>query len=244
MGMPGRKFNAGSGYRYGFNGKENDNEAKGEGNQQDYGMRIYDPRLGRFLSVDPLSKSYPWYTPYQFAGNKPIQCIDLDGLEEYYILIDRLRNGGKRITIQFTTGKKNKHRINMQLQRVTGGSQTEETTLGDRLTNSKVIRIISDVNGNETVEQDSKLSQQELETLRNQRKDKSSGTYFSATVMGEKYESKEGVTSPKLNQDWIAEKTFDPVVPPVLQGVASAIVVDGLNTRQNGTLALDADVFY
>lgn len=37
-------------YRYGFNGKENDNEVKGEGNQQDYGMRIYDPRLGKFLS--------------------------------------------------------------------------------------------------------------------------------------------------------------------------------------------------
>lgn len=42
-------------YRYGFNGKENDNDVKGiEGSQQDYGMRIYDPRLGRFLSVDPV----------------------------------------------------------------------------------------------------------------------------------------------------------------------------------------------
>jgi RHS repeat-associated protein len=71
------------GYRYGFNGKENDNEVKGvEGSQQDYGMRIYDPRIGKFLSVDPLSSEYPWYTPYQFAGNKPIQYVDLDGLEE------------------------------------------------------------------------------------------------------------------------------------------------------------------
>ena len=55
---------------------------KGEGNQQDYGMRVYDPRLGKFLSVDPLAKQYPWYTPYQFAGNKPIWAIDLDGGEE------------------------------------------------------------------------------------------------------------------------------------------------------------------
>lgn len=69
-------------YRYGFNGKENDSEVKGEGNQQDYGMRIYDPRLGKFLSVDPLTKSYPHYTPYSFAGNKPINSIDIDGLEE------------------------------------------------------------------------------------------------------------------------------------------------------------------
>ena len=36
----------------------------------------------RFLSVDPLSVDYPWYTPYQFAGNKPIWAIDLDGAEE------------------------------------------------------------------------------------------------------------------------------------------------------------------
>ena len=50
--MPGRTFSSSS-YRYGFNGKENDNEVKGNGNQQDYGMRIYDPRLGRFLSIDP-----------------------------------------------------------------------------------------------------------------------------------------------------------------------------------------------
>jgi hypothetical protein len=45
--QPGREINVG-GYRYGFNGKENDNKVKGEGNQQDYGMRVYDPRLGRF----------------------------------------------------------------------------------------------------------------------------------------------------------------------------------------------------
>jgi RHS repeat-associated protein len=79
--MPGRQFNNGN-YRYGFNGKENDNEVKGAGNQQDYGLRIYDNRLGKFLSVDPLTKSYPELTPYQFANNKPIESIDLDGGED------------------------------------------------------------------------------------------------------------------------------------------------------------------
>jgi RHS repeat-associated protein len=71
-------------YLFSFNGKENDNEVKGLGNQQDYGMRIHDTRLGRFLSVDPFSPEYPWYTPYQFAGNIPIWAIDLDGLEEAF----------------------------------------------------------------------------------------------------------------------------------------------------------------
>ncbi|GAA3954571.1 hypothetical protein GO495_31455 [Chitinophaga oryziterrae] len=82
MQMPGRGFSSGK-YRYGFNGKENDNEVKGEGNQQDYGMRVYDSRSGKFLSVDPLTKDFAWYTPYQFAGNTPIQAIDLDGAEQW-----------------------------------------------------------------------------------------------------------------------------------------------------------------
>ncbi len=71
-----------TGYRFAFIGKEKDDEVKGTGIQYDYGFRIYDTRLGKFLSVDPLTKSFPWYTPYQFAGNSPILHIDLDGLEE------------------------------------------------------------------------------------------------------------------------------------------------------------------
>ena len=70
-------------YGFGFNGKENDNEVKGTGNQQDYGMRIYDPRIGRFLSVDPLFKDYPELTTYQFSSNTPIWAIDIDGLEAW-----------------------------------------------------------------------------------------------------------------------------------------------------------------
>ncbi len=79
--MPGRQYSSSTGYRYGFNGKENDNEVKGMGNQQDYGMRIYDPRLGRFLSVDPLFKDFAWNSVYSFAEGNPIEFIDLDGLE-------------------------------------------------------------------------------------------------------------------------------------------------------------------
>jgi RHS repeat-associated protein len=79
--MPGRKYSQpNSSYRYGFNGKELDKDM--DGNCYDYGFRIYNPSLGRFLSVDPLTANYPWYTPYQFAGNNPIKFIDLDGLEE------------------------------------------------------------------------------------------------------------------------------------------------------------------
>ncbi|MDQ6755384.1 MAG: RHS repeat-associated core domain-containing protein [Bacteroidota bacterium] len=78
MTMPGRAYSqTTNGYRYGFNGKEKDNEVV----QYDYGFRIYDPRLVRFKSIDPLAKAYPELTPYQFASNSPIMGIDLDGRE-------------------------------------------------------------------------------------------------------------------------------------------------------------------
>ena len=95
MPLPGRQYNGG-GYKYGFNGKELDANGTGMGgggNTYDYGFRIYNPQVAKFLSVDPLIASYPWYTPYQFAGNKPIWAIDLDGLEE------RVVNGNGDVTI-------------------------------------------------------------------------------------------------------------------------------------------------
>ena len=78
MQMPGRTYSSGN-YRFGFNGKELDPNM--DGNNYDYGFRIYNPQIGKFLSTDPLQKKYPELTPYQFASNTPIQAIDLDGKE-------------------------------------------------------------------------------------------------------------------------------------------------------------------
>jgi len=86
-------------YRYGFNGKENDYEVEG---QQDYGMRMYDSRLGRFKSVDPLAGKYPYLTPYQFSSNSPVSGVDLDGLEyyAYYNYTKDLRTGKTVLTVE------------------------------------------------------------------------------------------------------------------------------------------------
>jgi RHS repeat-associated protein len=66
-------------YRYGFNGKEKEDDIKGEGNSLDFGARVYDSRLGRWLSLDPLQAKYPGMSPYNFVGNMPICAIDPDG---------------------------------------------------------------------------------------------------------------------------------------------------------------------
>src|SRR5690554_5964890 len=84
MQMPGRKqlrdldangnpvyvpANGSDGYRYGFNGMEKDDNVKGESNSLDFGARIYDPRVGRWLSRDKLEGKKPYLSPYVFVSD-------------------------------------------------------------------------------------------------------------------------------------------------------------------------------
>tara|TARA_R110002072_G_scaffold287464_4_gene453140 strand:- start:13581 stop:14549 length:969 start_codon:yes stop_codon:yes gene_type:complete len=81
--LPGRHANT-SDYRYGFQGQEMDDEIKGEGNSVNYTFRMHDPRVGRFFTLDPLFRDYPWNSPYAFSENKTIAYIELEGLESFF----------------------------------------------------------------------------------------------------------------------------------------------------------------
>ena len=74
MVMSSRSFSS-TAYKYGFNGQEKDDEVDGEGNSENYKYRIYDPRLGRFYSCDPLSRNYMWNSPYAFCENRVIELL-------------------------------------------------------------------------------------------------------------------------------------------------------------------------
>jgi len=75
------KYHTGS-YLFGYNGQEKDDEWTGvPGSHLHFTFRDYDTRIGRFFAVDPLSSKYPYWTPYQFAGNMVIQYNELEGLE-------------------------------------------------------------------------------------------------------------------------------------------------------------------
>jgi RHS repeat-associated protein len=99
MQQPERTYSLKDDYHYGFNGKENDDELKGRGTQQDYGERTYDTRVGRFLSVDPIASKYAMLSPYQFASNNPVQFVDLDGLEGGIFSFSGAIQWGGRISI-------------------------------------------------------------------------------------------------------------------------------------------------
>ena len=74
--MEGRNYQD-SLYRYGFQGQERDPET----NSYIYNFRTHNPEIARFWSVDPLEPSYPGWSPYAFSQNRPIDGIELEGLE-------------------------------------------------------------------------------------------------------------------------------------------------------------------
>jgi RHS repeat-associated protein len=66
-------------YRYGYQGSEIDKEIRGEGNSYTTFFRQYDPRLGRWLSLDPKGYKAPMYSPYNSMINSPIIFNDKNG---------------------------------------------------------------------------------------------------------------------------------------------------------------------
>ena len=79
-------------YKYGFNGMEKDDEVSGSGNSYDFGARTYDPRIGRFRSMDPLALKYPEISPYAALNNSPLNFVDPDGRENVPALVWATKN--------------------------------------------------------------------------------------------------------------------------------------------------------
>lgn len=76
--IPGRNYALIS-QRFGFNGKEYDDEIKLKGNILNYDARFYDTRLGNFLSLDPAEKKYAFQSGYVAFGDNPIYFKDNQG---------------------------------------------------------------------------------------------------------------------------------------------------------------------
>ena len=72
---------------YMYNGKEFVETPSNEYNVYDYGFRGYYATIGRFTSMDPLCEQTPWQSPYVYAGNNFVNCIDYMGLSVQYSIM-------------------------------------------------------------------------------------------------------------------------------------------------------------
>ncbi len=81
--MPARSF--GNQYPNNFNGQRDDKWDGNGGNYLDFGARIHDARLGRFFTPDPARSGWSFESPFIFAGNTPIQAIDIYGEKIYFV---------------------------------------------------------------------------------------------------------------------------------------------------------------
>ena len=67
---------------YKYNGKELDR--KGGLDWYDYGARMYNPLLGRFISPDPLAEAWEHVNPYNYCFNNPVNRTDPTGMASTY----------------------------------------------------------------------------------------------------------------------------------------------------------------
>jgi len=78
--MPGRLFSSDD-YRYGYQGMMLENAMHGGGSAYSTEFRLYDSRIARWLSIDPMAEKLPRWSPYTAFDDNPISLVDPKGAQ-------------------------------------------------------------------------------------------------------------------------------------------------------------------
>lgn len=100
-------------YCYGFGSQEKDDEVKGKGNSYTTYYRHYDPRIGRWKSLDPEMEKYASHSPYNYNFNSPLNYTDIEGDSPISVLAKLIAKKGAKIVLK----KYAKRNINNRLKR-------------------------------------------------------------------------------------------------------------------------------
>ena len=132
FGMTIQRFTSTSDYlSFGHSGQQADNEIKGPGNAYDFGARMYDPRLARWLSTDPLQTNYPSHSPYNYVLNSPLAFKDPDGNK----VVDA---SGNEVTLKPYQDQKGQWKVDFQFAQ--GVSQAVQ----NRFRNSEAAKLLNE----------------------------------------------------------------------------------------------------
>jgi RHS repeat-associated protein len=85
-------------HRFGYNGKLKDDDIKGVGNSLDFGARMLDTRLGRFMAIDPMRAKFAGWSAYSYCLNNSIRWVDKDGLlpgDPFKTILEAVHDFGK-----------------------------------------------------------------------------------------------------------------------------------------------------
>ncbi len=108
--------------KYRYNGKEmQDMKIGGRGlDWYDYGFRFYDPALGRFPSLDPKADEFENLSPYNYASNNPVTCIDLWGIQGRPV--NKVRDQKGNITAATTSAQQSTYISTMEPKTISNNS--------------------------------------------------------------------------------------------------------------------------
>jgi len=138
---------------YKYNGKELD--ADRGLNWYDYSARQYDGI--RFTTIDPLAEKRYWISPYAYCSNNPLNRIDPDGMDDYYLNEDGRMVLARRTDDKFDNlyGKDGSSiRVNDQslLPQLKIASGNEKQVAGETFSSTDAFNVYSFVVNNSNVE--------------------------------------------------------------------------------------------